>query len=61
MAGKGIASSLWNAGFPESGVPFWGVPVIRTRVFWGLYWVPTIVGNYQIKTRQFLARSLTDS
>ena len=24
------------AGFPKLGVPFWGVPIIRIIVFWGL-------------------------
>ena len=23
-----------------------GVPIIRTRIFWGLYWGPLILGNY---------------
>ena len=23
-----------------------GVPRIRTIVFWGLYWVPLVLGNY---------------
>ena len=27
-------------GFPKLGVPFLGVPIIRTIVFWGLYWGP---------------------
>ena len=25
-----------------------GVPIIRTIVFWGLYWGPLILGNYHI-------------
>ena len=25
-----------------------GVPIIRTIVFWGLYWGPSILGNYHI-------------
>ena len=33
--------------FPKLGVPF-GVPIIRTIVFWGLYWGPLILGNYHI-------------
>ena len=37
-----------DGGFPELGVTFWGVPNIRTIVFWGLYWDPPILGNYQI-------------
>ena len=31
--------------FPKLGVPFLGVPIIRTIVCWGLYWGPTILGN----------------
>ena len=25
-----------------------GVPIIRTIVFWGLYWSPLILGHYHI-------------
>ena len=25
-----------------------GIPIIRTIVYWGLYWVPLILGNYHI-------------
>ena len=25
-----------------------GVPIIRTIVFWGLYWGPPILGNYHL-------------
>ena len=28
--------------------PFLGVPIIRTIVFWGLYWGPLFLGNYHI-------------
>ena len=28
-------------------VPFLGVPLRRIRIFWGLYWGPPILGNYQ--------------
>ena len=35
-------------GFPKLGVPFLGIPIIRTIVFWGLYWGPLILGNYHI-------------
>ena len=36
-------------GFPELGVPFLGVPVIKTIVFGGLYnWGLLILGNYHI-------------
>ena len=27
------------------------VPIIRTIVFWGLYWGPPILGNYHIRLR----------
>ena len=27
-----------------------GVPIIRTTVFWGLYWGPPILGNSQVMT-----------
>ena len=35
-------------GFPKLGVPLLGVPIIRTIVFWGLYWGPLILGNYHV-------------
>ena len=25
-----------------------GAPIIRTIIFWGLYWGPLILGNYKI-------------
>ena len=31
---------------------FLGVPIIRTIVFWGLYWGPLILGNYHMETAQ---------
>ena len=33
-------------GFPKIRCTTLGVPIIRTRVFWGLYWGPPILGNY---------------
>ena len=30
------------------GVPFLGVPIIRTIVYWGLYWGTLILGNYHV-------------
>ena len=39
-----------NGSFPKLGVPILGVPIIRTIVFWSLYWGPRILGNYQIST-----------
>ena len=34
---------------------FLGVPIIRTIVFWGLYWGPPILGNYHIEFTESLA------
>ena len=34
---------------PKIRGTIWGVPTIRTIIFWGLYWGPLILGNYQIK------------
>ena len=42
-----------NEGFPKLGLFFWGVPIIRTLVFWGLYWGPLLLGNYQIRLTIF--------
>ena len=39
-------SSIW--GFLKIRGPFLGVPIIRTIVFWGLYWGTLILGNYHI-------------
>ena len=36
-------------GFPKVRGTFLGVPIIRTIMFWGLYWGPLIVGNYHIR------------
>ena len=44
--GSGAAISKW--GFPKMRGTFLGVPTIRTRVFWGLYWGSPILRNYQI-------------
>ena len=32
--------SLQALQFLKLGVPFWGPPIIRTIVYWGLYWGP---------------------
>ena len=34
--------------FPKLGVPCLGVPLIRTIVYWGLYWGPLILGSYHM-------------
>ena len=33
-------------GVPKTRGALFGVPIIRTIVFWGLYWGPLIWGNY---------------
>ena len=40
--------SKW--GFPKFRGTFLGVPIIRIIIYWGLYWVPLVLGNYQMKT-----------
>ena len=41
-----LQSEKW--GFPKIRGTILGVPIIGTIVFWGLYWGPLILGNYQI-------------
>ena len=36
-------------GFPQNRGTILGVPIIRTIVFWGLYWGLPIYGNYHYK------------
>ena len=38
--------SIW--GFPKIRGTLLGIPIIRTIVFWGLYWGPDILGNYHM-------------
>ena len=40
------AEVIW--GFPKIRATCLGVPIIRTIVFWGLYWGLLILGNYHI-------------
>ena len=35
--------------FPEIKGTFLGVPIIRTTIFWGLYWGTLILGNYRLE------------
>ena len=39
-----------NEIFPKIRGTFLGVPRIGTIVFWGLYWGPPILGNYQMSS-----------
>ena len=38
----------YNGGYPKLGVPFLGVVIIRTIVYWGLCWGTLILGNYHV-------------
>ena len=45
-AAKGLEQPIW--GLPEIRGAISEVPIIRTIVFWGLYWGPLVLGNYHI-------------
>ena len=38
-------------GFPKLGVPFFGIPIIRTIVCRGLCWGSLILGNYHVNNQ----------
>ena len=38
--------------FPKLGGTYLGVPIIRTIVYWGLYWGTLILGNYHFGVQQ---------
>ena len=40
---------IW--GFPKIAGTIFGVPIMRTIVFWVLYWGPPILGNYHINLK----------
>ena len=40
---------------------FLGVPIMRIIVFWGLYWGPLILGNYQIGEGQKFLQEILGS
>ena len=42
---SGLHESL---GFPKLRGTFLGAPIIKTTVYWGLYWGPLILGNYRL-------------
>ena len=46
MTPKPLINAIW--GFPKIRCTLLGVPIIRTIVFWGLYWGPLILGNYHM-------------
>ena len=47
-----VDNAIPHGGFPKLGVPYWGVLIIRTKVFWDLYQGPLILGNYHIRHRR---------
>ena len=48
--GFGFIGIIW--GFPKIRGTFLGVPMMRTIVYWGLYWGSLILGNYPIGIMQ---------
>ena len=44
-----------NYGYPL------GVPIVRTIVFWGLYWGPLVLGNYLVEISVFEISPQIDS
>ena len=44
MSPHSTTTYIW--GFPKMMGTILGFSIIRTRVFWGLYWGPPILGNY---------------
>ena len=68
---EALAWQRWSLGelqmnmeFPKIRGTLSGIPIIRTIVFWGLYWGPLILGNYHIYlgwTSVFLAFGLRRS
>ena len=51
---RGLAAALLPMWVPFC---FLGVPIIRTIVFWGLYWGPLILGTYHLSPSQKKFRS----
>ena len=47
---QGLVVSI-NGGFRKVRGNVFGVPIMRTMIFWGLYWGPPIWGNDQIGDR----------
>ena len=47
---KNAARKIW--GFPKIRGTFFGVPIIRIIVFWGLYWVPLFWETTILKAQQ---------
>ena len=45
---------MW--GFPKIRGTILGVPILRMRVFGGLYWGPPILGNYHVHIRKLSSK-----
>ena len=56
-----LAASQLTGGFPKVGVPFWGFPIIRTIVYWGLYWGTLILGNCHMPCSRLLRQGFGDN
>ena len=41
---------IWE--FPKIRGTVLGVPILRIIVYWGVYWGPLILGNYQMGSSQ---------
>ena len=47
-----ILKPIW--GVPKIRGTFLGALIIRTIVYWGLYWGPLILGNYHIALSHYI-------
>ena len=45
-AGRPLKTIPSHEGFPKIRDNFLGVPIIRTIIYWGLYWGTLILGTY---------------
>ena len=46
-----VSGYIW--GFPDIRGTFLGVPIKRIIVYWGLYWGPLILANYNLEDQKF--------
>ena len=42
---EAVISHKYIQGFPQLRGTIWAVPLMRTSVFWGLYWGPLLFGK----------------
>ena len=49
---------LQDLGISQIMDTFLGVPIVRTIVYWGLYWGPPVLGNYHLKHTHIRTASL---